>query len=52
MNATSFLMNWPPSAAIGLKIPQEVWSSRPIDYSNLRIFGCPEYVYVNNCKLE
>ena len=28
-----------------------VWLGKPVDYSNLRIFGCPDYAHVNNGKL-
>ncbi|KAL6340652.1 hypothetical protein AAG906_010560 [Vitis piasezkii] len=34
------------------KTPQEVWSSTPASYSNLKIFGCPAYAHVDNGKLE
>ncbi|KAG8496742.1 hypothetical protein CXB51_007919 [Gossypium anomalum] len=34
------------------KTPQEVWSGNPANYSDLRIFGCPEYAHVDNGKLE
>ena len=27
-------------------------SSKPVDYSNLRIFGCPAYMHVSEGKLE
>nr|GEU42463.1 reverse transcriptase domain-containing protein [Tanacetum cinerariifolium] len=40
------------STAIGLKTPQEVWSSKPSDYSDLRIFGWFAYAHVNNGKHE
>jgi len=33
------------------KIPQEVWSGNPVDYSILRVFGCSAYAHVNNGKL-
>nr|GEX86176.1 retrovirus-related Pol polyprotein from transposon TNT 1-94 [Tanacetum cinerariifolium] len=41
-----------PSTVIGLKTPQEVWSGKPFDYFDLRIFGCPAYAYVNDGKNE
>ena len=28
-----------------------IWSGNPVDYSNLRIFGCPAYAHVNDGKL-
>ncbi|KAL9431580.1 hypothetical protein AB3S75_026718 [Citrus x aurantiifolia] len=34
------------------KTPQEVWSGKPQDLSNLRIFGCLAYAHINQGKLE
>nr|GEV97066.1 retrovirus-related Pol polyprotein from transposon TNT 1-94 [Tanacetum cinerariifolium] len=48
VNIASYLVNRSPSTAISLKTPQEVWSSKPSDYSDLRIFGCPAYAHVND----
>ncbi|KAG8473450.1 hypothetical protein CXB51_035780 [Gossypium anomalum] len=47
-----FLINRSPSVAIKKKTPQEVWSGNPANYFDLKIFGCPAYVHVNNGKLE
>nr|GEZ42520.1 retrotransposon protein, putative, Ty1-copia subclass [Tanacetum cinerariifolium] len=52
VNTASYLVNRSPSTAIGLKTPQEVWSSKPSDYSDLRIFGCLAYAHVNDGKHE
>ena len=38
--------------ALNFKSPQEVWYNSPIDYSNLRVFGCPAYIHVSEGKLE
>ena len=46
VNTASFIINRSSSSAIDLKIPEEVWSGRPVDYSSLKIFGCPAYVHV------
>ncbi|GKV35094.1 hypothetical protein SLEP1_g43407 [Rubroshorea leprosula] len=48
----SYLVNWSPSIAIGLKTLEELWSGSPADYSQLRIFGCPVYAHVRDGKLE
>jgi hypothetical protein len=45
------LINRTPNSAIDFKIPEEVWTGKPVDYSNIRIFGCPAYAHVNNGKL-
>nr|GEV29833.1 retrovirus-related Pol polyprotein from transposon TNT 1-94 [Tanacetum cinerariifolium] len=41
-------VNRSPSTAIGLKTPQEVWSGKPSNYSDLRILGCLAYAHVND----
>ena len=47
-----YLINRSPSVAIEKKTPQEVWSSSPATYSDLKIFECPAYAHVDNGKLE
>ena len=39
---------WRLSAGIDFKVPQKVWSGKPVDYSMLRIFGCLTYVHVQS----
>ena len=48
INTTSFIINRSPSSAIDFKILEEVWSSRPVDYSSLKIFGCHAYVHMQS----
>ena len=48
----TFLKNRSPNTALGLKTAEEVWSGSPVDYSGIRIFGCPASAYVNDGKLE
>ena len=48
INTASFIINRSPSSAIDFKIPEEVWSGRPIDYSSLKLFGCPTYVHMQS----
>lgn len=50
-SAACYLINRSPNSTIDFKIPEEVWTGKPVDYSNLRIFGCPTYAHVNNGKL-
>lgn len=52
VNTTCYLVNRSPSAAIGFKTPEEVWSRRPASYENLRIFRCLAYVHINQGKLD
>jgi hypothetical protein len=46
VNYACFVTNRSPTARIDFKVPEEVWSGKPVDYSMLRIFGCPTYVHV------
>ncbi|KAL5740548.1 hypothetical protein ACOSQ2_029728 [Xanthoceras sorbifolium] len=46
------LVNRSPSTAIGIKTPEELWSGKPAEYSDLKVFGCPAYAHVNDGKLE
>ena len=46
INIASFIINRFPLSAIDFKIPEEVWLGRPVDYSSLKISGCPAYVHV------
>ncbi|CAA6666752.1 unnamed protein product [Spirodela intermedia] len=48
----AYLINRSPSIAIGKRIPQEIWSGSPTNYSFLKVFGCLGYVRVNSEKLE
>ena len=48
INIANFIINRSPSSAIDFKIPEEVWSGRPIAYLSLKIFGCPAYVHVQS----
>ncbi|KAH9684612.1 DNA (cytosine-5)-methyltransferase 1B [Citrus sinensis] len=48
----AYLINRSPSSTLGFKTPQELWSGKPPDLSNLRIFGCPAYAHIKQGKLE
>jgi len=52
INTRCYLVNRSPNTSIECKTPEEVWSGKLADYSNLRVFGCPAYVHVNEEKLE
>ena len=52
VTTATYLINRSPSTALGFKTPQEIWSRKPPDLSNLRIFGCPAYAHIKQSKLE
>ncbi|XP_071909337.1 uncharacterized protein [Coffea arabica] len=47
-----YIVNRSPSASLEFKNFEEVWSGTPADYFNLKVFGCPTYMHVNDGKLE
>jgi len=51
ISTTCYFVNRSPHTSIDFQISEEVWSGNPVDYSVLRIFGCPVYAHVNNGKL-
>jgi len=50
VNHASYLVNMSPSTAIDLQIPEEIWRGVSVDYSTLRIFGCPACSFVDGPK--
>jgi hypothetical protein len=51
-NTACYLINRSPSIPLNKKTPIEVWSGTPVDYSQLKVFGCTAYAHVDNGKLE
>ena len=45
-----YLVNRSTHVALNFKSPQEVWHNLPIDYFNLKLFGCPAYIHVSKGK--
>ncbi|KAH9695610.1 hypothetical protein KPL71_022838 [Citrus sinensis] len=52
VNTAVYLINRSPSSTLDFKTPQEVWSGKPPNLSNLRVFGCPAYAHISQGKLE
>ncbi|WJX42094.1 hypothetical protein P8452_29365 [Trifolium repens] len=52
VSTAAYLINRCPSTGIDLKTPMEVWSGRPADYSNLKVFGALAYAHVRHDKLD
>ena len=51
-STTVYLINNTPSASIGFKIPEEVWSSVMVEFNHLRRFGCVAYVHKVQDKMS
>ena len=52
VNMACYLINKSPRAALDRKVAKEVWTGSPIDYSSLRVFGCPAYVHIPNEEIS
>ncbi|CAA2996851.1 retrovirus-related Pol poly from transposon TNT 1-94 [Olea europaea subsp. europaea] len=49
---TNYLINRSPASAIQFKSPEEVWTGKPVDLRNLKIFGCAAFVHQSEGKFE
>jgi hypothetical protein len=50
-----YLVNRPPSSALGDKTPQEVWTGKEPSLTHIKVFGCDACVHVpkeNRSKLD
>ena len=47
----AYLINRSPHRSLDGNIQEILWSGNSIDYSDLRVFGCPVYVHINEGKL-
>ncbi|GJU97516.1 retrovirus-related pol polyprotein from transposon TNT 1-94 [Tanacetum coccineum] len=43
VNTVCYVINRSPSTAVELKTPMKMWTGKPINYSDLHIFGSPVY---------
>ena len=41
-----YLINMSPRVALDGKVTWEVWTGNEVDYSGLRVFGCPTYAHI------
>ena len=46
MSMACYLINRLPRAALDGKVAKEVWTGNEVDYSRLRVFGCPAYAHI------
>ena len=47
VNTTTYLINRGPSIALKFKLLEEVWSSKKIDLSYLKVFGYVSYMHID-----
>uniref|UniRef100_A0A2N9F5E5 CCHC-type domain-containing protein n=1 Tax=Fagus sylvatica TaxID=28930 RepID=A0A2N9F5E5_FAGSY len=43
-----YIINRSPRVALDGKVAEEVWTGQEVDYSFMRIFGCPAYVHISS----
>lgn len=48
----AYLINRSPSVPLKDKCPETVFTGKPLDLSNLRVFGCAAYIHQKNDKLK
>jgi hypothetical protein len=46
VSMSCYLINKSLRAALDEKVAKEVWTGNEVDYSGLRVFGCPAYVHI------
>ena len=46
VNMACYTINRSPRFSLDGKVAEEVWIRKEVDYSLMRIFGCPAYVHI------
>ena len=52
VNTAAHLINRGPSTPLNFKLPKEVWSSKKVDLSYLKVFGCVSYVLIDSSAIS
>ena len=47
VNAATYLINQGPLIPMEFRVPEEVWSSKEVKFSHLKVFGCFSYVHID-----
>uniref|UniRef100_A0A2N9GD91 Uncharacterized protein n=1 Tax=Fagus sylvatica TaxID=28930 RepID=A0A2N9GD91_FAGSY len=47
VDVACYIINRSPRVALDGKVAEEVWTGQEVDYSFMRIFGCPAYVHIS-----
>jgi hypothetical protein len=45
-----YLLNRSPQKKLKNQLPEEIWTGKKIDFSHIKIFGCPAYAHVSSQK--
>ena len=48
VSTATYLINREPSVPMEFRLPEEVWSSKEIKFSDLKVFCCVSYVHINS----
>ena len=51
ISTTCFLVHRSPHLSLNFEVPEEKWTGNPVDYSRIRVFGCPAYSHISQDKL-
>jgi hypothetical protein len=46
VNTACFIVNRSPSAKLDGKVAEEVWTGKDVNFSVLKVFGCPAYAHI------
>ena len=47
INIAAYLINRGPSVPMEFRLPEEVWSSKVVKFSHLKVFDCISYAHIN-----
>ena len=47
ISTVAYLINRGPSVPMEFRLPKEVWSSKEVKFSHLKVFGCISYVHID-----
>ena len=47
VSTAAYLINRGPSVPMEFRLPEEVWSGKEVNFSQLKVFGCVSYVHVD-----
>ena len=48
VSTTAYLINRGPSVPMEFRLPKEVWSSKEVKFSHLKVFCCVSYVHIDS----